>query len=552
MQGEGAAPTGGKERRDPFEWLVLAALAALGFSVLAGLFSRTVVKGGYVTGTDGFLVVDALQYLNWLRQSGEHFAAANLYDFAPLKYTFVHPGLIAAGLVNRLGASPVVAYALVKPFGIFALFAGAAAIVHRHLQRRDDRRAALVLALFYCAPASAIAGWTLGPAAQAKFQLDFAGGELWNGAYLWGYAYTAIAVGLVPLGLIAWERSRLGGNTRMALAAAGCALLSSWFQPWQGATLAGVVAIAELIRFRTEGRQVKQVIAGVGPMLVASALPLVYYFVLSKTDPAWELAGVANSLPRWPLWVLAAALLPLALPAAFTYGKGRWSTPGSVALRLWPLVALGVYFAPLGTFPFHAVQGMQISLSVLAFVAIRERLGERPLPTLATVLVLALLIVPGTAYRVQQMRDAVNAGLQPFFLNDDEHAALRFLDSSKEPGGVVTQNYMGSVIPAWTGRQTWLGAGSWTPDFEPRRQLLAALFAGKLGTEGARKLLVRPGAGYVLEDCRAEPAFFKQVEPFTEVVFRRGCVTVLRINGAPPLGAPQPPLPPVPAAPIGR
>ena len=48
------------------------------------------------------------------------------------------------------------------------------------------------------------------------------------------------------------------------------------------------------------------------------------------------------------------------------------------------------------------------------------------------------------------------------------------------------------------------------------------------------------------------PAFFKQVEPFTEVVFRRGCVTVLRINGAPPLGAPQPPLPPVPAAPIGR
>jgi len=40
--------------------------------VLIGLLVRVWVKGGVVTGADGYLVVDPLQYLNWLRQAGDH------------------------------------------------------------------------------------------------------------------------------------------------------------------------------------------------------------------------------------------------------------------------------------------------------------------------------------------------------------------------------------------------------------------------------------------------------------------------------------------------
>ncbi|MEI7560190.1 MAG: hypothetical protein WCJ63_06315, partial [Actinomycetes bacterium] len=145
----------------------------------------------------------------------------------------------------------------------------------------------------------------------------------------------------------------------------------------------------------------------------------------------------------------------------------------------------------------------------------------------------AVLILPGTIYRVVQMKDAVNAGLQPFFLTDDEHAALEYLNDATAPGGVMTENYLGTVIPAYTGRQTWLGAGSWSPNFETRRKNLDRLFAGQLTDQAARDLIVRPGAGFILEDCRADPRFFSQVRPFTEIVWKRGCVTVLKIKGVP-------------------
>lgn len=540
----GRAPGAGRDR---FEWLLLAALAALAFSVIAGLFLRTLVKGGHVTGSDGYLVVDALQYLNWLRQAGVHIGAANLYDFAPLDHTFVHPGLILAGLVNRLGASPVVSYALVKPFAVAALFFGGAGLVHRHLSLRSDRRVALTLALFYCAPAAAVAGWVLAPSSEAKFQLDFAGGEVWVGSYLWGYSFTAVAVGLVPIGLIAWERGRAGG-TRPMVAAACCALLASWFQPWQGATLIGVVVLAEAIRARGDRPQLRTMLRRLGPVVLAGAAPLAYYFVLSKVDPAWELAGVANNeRPRWPLWVLLLTLGPLALPAAFAYGRTGWRDAGSAALRLWPLVGLAIYFAPVGTFPFHAIQGMQVPLAVLAVIAIRERIGQRRLPLAAGALAVLVLVVPGTLYRVDQMRGAVNAGQQAFFLTDDEHAALRWIERSTEPGGVVTENYLGTVIPAWTGRQTWIGAGSWTPQFEQRRKLVDALFGGRLDGDAARQMLVRPGAGLILEACRAQPGFWRAVQGFTEVIWQRGCVKVLKIEGVPQgFSDPAPPLPAIP------
>jgi hypothetical protein len=212
---------------------------------------------------------------------------------------------------------------------------------------------------------------------------------------------------------------------------------------------------------------------------------------------------------------------------------------------------MGIYFAPVGTFPFHAIQGMQLPLAVLAMIGIRGRLGDRPLPTFAAAAAVVLLCVPGTLYRVGQMKDAVNAGQQAFFLTEAEHKALSWLDSNRQEGGVVTENYLGTVIPAWTGRQTWIGAGSWTPMFERRRKLVDALFAGKLSAADARLMLQRPGAGFILEDCRAKPGFFDSVRAFTTEVWADGCVKILKINAVPSGRVPTDQQPPLPAIPTG-
>ena len=217
-------------RLDRFEVLALAALFILSVAVLAGLLLRVWLKGGLVTGSDGFLVTDQLQYLNWLRQAGEHLAVENLYDLADGPRSFVHPGLVVSGLLHRAGLGLAAAYMVWKPIAVAALFAGALLYTRRFLERRDDRRQALTLALFAASPVAALVGWTGLGGQPTKLDFDFLGGEMWSGTYLWGYLFTAVAVGLMPLALLAYERGRgSAARGRPIVAAAGAGILCAWF-----------------------------------------------------------------------------------------------------------------------------------------------------------------------------------------------------------------------------------------------------------------------------------------------------------------------------------
>jgi len=525
-----AAPARPPARRRPdlFEAAVLAALAALALSVLGGLLLKVWLRGGVVTGGDGYLVADPLQYLDWARQAGEYGLIGNRQDLAPGDRAFLHPGLLISGGLWRLGFGPALAYLIWKPVAVGVLFAGALGLVRRHLDRRDDRRLALVLALLACSPVAALVGWGGIGDAGDKLQVDFITGELWSGAYLWGYLFTAIAVGLVPLSLLAYERGRDGGGIRwLGLAAAG-GLLCAWLQPWQGATFAFVIAGAEVVLLRRGHRPVAAARDLAGP-IAATAAPLCYYALLARYDPAWELAGAVNDMPRWSWWVLIVGLLPFAPPAAFAY---LLPAPdfGAVALRAWPFAALLVYFQPFGTFPFHAFQGLTPPLVVLGMLALRARLGHRPLRLWPAAAAVVLLVVVGTAYRAWSMADAVHLGRQPFTLTAGERDALRALDRMPGPGGVLAPVYSGIAVPAYTGRETWIGAGSWTPAQPARTEAAEALFGGRLDAAGAEALVRRSGARYLLSDCHARADIGPTVAGFTDPPERFGCATVWRVR----------------------
>ena len=515
-------------RLDAADLSALAALTALAFAVLAGLLARAWIRGDLVTGADGFLVADPMQYLDWARQAGEHVLIANRYDLAPGPRSYLHPGLVVSGLLYRLGASPAVAYLAWKPVAVCVLFAGSLRFVRRVLARRDDRRLALVLALFACSPAAAIVGWGAIGDHGDKLAMDFVTGELWTGSYLWGYVFTAIAVGLLPLGLLAYERGRDGGPRSALALAAGAGLLCAWLQPWQGATFALVLVAAEAVAVR-RGRAATAAARDLAAPLAATAAPLAYYLLLSLLDASWKLAGEANDLPRWPWWALLLGPLPLALPAAFAY---RLPAPdfAAVALRAWPLAGLLVYFQPFGTFPFHAFQGLSIPLAALAVLALRARLGERPVRLAPAVAAVVALCAVGTAYRAQQLADAVHLARQPFFLTADERDALRYLDAATEPGGVLAPVYSGILIPAYTGRETWVGAGSWTPDQPTRADRAEALFAGRLDPAAAAALVRRSRARFVYSDCHGRADIAAEVAAVTVAPRRFGCATVWRVR----------------------
>ena len=179
---------------------------------------------------------------------------------------------------------------------------------------------------------------------------------MWSGQYLWGYLMTAIAVFLMPLVLLAHERGRDRRGPRAG------ALLVCWLQPWQGATLALIIA-----RRSPRGGAARR------PALARCSRPGAVALagrsttsLLGHFDPAWELAAKSNAagaMPEWswPWWAIVLTLAPLAVPAVLAY---RLPAPSwqELAVRVWPFAALVVYLLPVGTFPYHAFQGLAIPL----------------------------------------------------------------------------------------------------------------------------------------------------------------------------------------------
>src|SRR5204863_635059 len=160
---------------------------------------------------------------------------------------YLHPGVLVSGALHRLGLGIAASYIVWKPAAVASLFAGALLYARRFLPKRRDRRLALVLALFTVCPLAPLVGWSHAGGPARKLQFDFITNEMWPGNYLWGYLFTALAVALVPLGLLAYERGRRDGAPRMLVLAGLAGLFSSWFQPWQGATLAAVIVAGELL-----------------------------------------------------------------------------------------------------------------------------------------------------------------------------------------------------------------------------------------------------------------------------------------------------------------
>jgi hypothetical protein len=514
---------------DAFEVCCLAALAAISVAVLVPL----ALQGRPLSGADGVLAPDQFQYFAWIREAARHGLIGNRFDLAPGSRPFLHPGFLISGLVHRLtGASVPVTYLLWKPVAVGVTFAGCLLYVRRLLPPGGQRRAALAIALFSVMPAACVVAWTHWGGNVRNYTFNFISGEMWTGQYLLGYLMTAIAAFLIPLvllGIESWREHRRRG--RLALLAAAT-LTVFWLQPWQGAVLVLVVAGVEALRFvRTR----EPPPAGLALIPAAAALPALYYYLLSVKDPSWRLAAEANSegaltIWSWPWWAIVLTLFPLAIPAALAY---RLPAPSwqEQAVRAWPPAALLVYLAPIGTFPFHAVQGLALPLGILAVQGVAS-VRPHPRPALV-VAVLALLIVPGTVHKLQVARDNVRAPLYPYYVDPDEGRALDALEADRRPGGVLAPEYSSNLVPYRTGREAYVGGVSWSPHWFSRLRTANALFQGRLGDEPARAFVRRTRARFLLSDCRPSVDLSTQLRPLIARVRRFGCATVYELRVRP-------------------
>ena len=504
----------------PWELAFLALVVAWAFAPVVVLVVESLRHGYTLTGADGPIPGDQLQYLAWVRDAGEHGLAANLFELRPSGHVFVHPMFTPSGLANRLGLPIPVAYWLWKPVAALALAAGALVWVKRLLPGRPGAQAgAASLALFSFSPLSASVLWGDVGSATTRSHIYTSAGELFAAGELWGYAQTAIAIGLMPAVLLLVERA-LRGKPAAALAwatAAGAAV--SWLHPWQGVTLALVLGALAAWPGQPHRRRLLTLVPVAG-----LAAPLGYYALLAHYDVAWELASRQNQVGHPPVYALVLALAPLALAAAF--GLRR---PGDdlIERALLPWIAASlVALAALKAFPPHFLAGLSFPLSVLA-VRGAGRIGASRALAVGAV---AVATLPGMAYVARELHRVYGLPVQQLYLVGDEADALAYLRHGAPPGGVLASPRLATSVPSQTGRAVWEGHPSWTPDYEARVAASQQLFTGALAPGPARELVGTSGARVLVAGCGDRADLRPLLGPLVARTRRFGCATVYELR----------------------
>jgi hypothetical protein len=500
---------------DGVELAVLAAFVTVAAWLLAVGVWRATAHGGVWPGTDGLYLEDQMQYLAWIRDASRHLLASNLFVLHATSHDFLEPVVvISAGLV-AVGVAPWLALLLWQPVAILAVFVAVRALAHNQLVGRVGRRVGLVLALFG-------GGWAAYP-------------DLWLPSWTWGYPLALLSLAGLVGSLLSYARARSAPRTRawLPILLAG---MAAWLHPWEGEVLVLVVLGSEAA-LRLSGTRPRPLLAAT--VCAGALVPLAYYSALAHWDPSWQL-GQQASAGCYPLSTLALTLSPLAVPALFAYRT--WPVDFvAAALRVWPPAALAVFLLAehgIGNSPMHSFLGISVPLAILAvdgITTLRRRAPGRALGTALATAAAVALTAPAAIYEMNHAWSLLRP--QPRkTITTSEWRALAYLSNDRAPGGVLSAWHLGQLIPAVTGRHTYIGNLYWS---QPHPQLRSTrtwtLFNGTLSARNARAFVIATRARFLIADCHAHTRPLQtELAPIIETTRRFGCATVYQ------LGSPRP------------
>ncbi|MEI7559157.1 MAG: hypothetical protein WCJ63_01065 [Actinomycetes bacterium] len=535
----------------------LAIFAGLSLTVVGVVLWNVIANGAHWSGALGY-VFDSMQYLAWIREGSDHVLSGNLFWTEPPIRDYLNPGLIISSGLHLLGLSIPLSYAFWVPVGIILVCWAVVKYVGDFIPSGWGKVAAVALALLYKIPIHDLLQGRV-PSRNLN-AVTYAGFDAWPVYWSWGFSLTGVAVALLCGGLLVYDRVRNSGK-RFSVALAAMALLCSWLQPWQGATLLAVVIGGEILGRWILGRDSDAGLRGrltlLGSTAVFGILPLVYYAILGKYDEAWRINGIqANNYVSGASWWTAFAILgPLLLGAATAL---RFKPKGfrDIAIRIWPVIAIVqlivIQSTQIGNTATHALKGITVPLATLTVIGVGPWLmsiGRKTSPILSSgiaIVLIGLLFVPGAIDQVKaQVNEMQLEGRGGYFIAADNERALDFIAASPRKGGVYASSLQGSMVPWRSDRNTWVGHETWTPRFQGRSYFNEQVLVGALPAEAnglSPAAVVRwTGASFVLQDCyhtyldrfRPHESLRAQLAPITKSVHQFGCATVYEIVEGP-------------------
>jgi len=533
------------------EWALLAVAFGSSLLILGAIVWRVAFDGLTWSGSIGGLGDDTMQYLSWARDSSQHVLVGNDYTLADAPRHYLHPGLVGSGVLHRLGLSIPLSYAVWVPIAAGAVCWGTFGYVRENISKPAQRVVALALALFYAVPTSLILA--LLPADHGLIFDLFIAREPQTIAPLWGYPYSALAVGLTALSLVTYIRARKLGKT-FSPALVAQVIFTGWLQPWQGATVIATLVGSELLlrnrRFSQLAPAASKTWFLAASATLAGAIPLVYYALLGRLDSTFIESErnlmMLTGAERW--WLILLAVLPLLVPALLVARMKVPSVAGLTA-RIWPAMAI-CQALMLGGFniassPSHALRGVAIPLAVLAVTGTSNLLrGYHHLTRVAAAgLAISMFAVVGTVSAERKelttvFGSGVPSVLANYFIDQDELDAYQWIADSPVKGGVLgDRTGLGAMVPWRTGRKVWVGHVSWTPKSLSRYLASDAVLAAapccskELVLMPAGRFIQATGARFVMVPCWAKlDMIMKQLDGAVDSIHRFGCQKVIQIR----------------------
>src|SRR5205807_1668435 len=160
---------------------------------------QVVGKGLVWTGTDGFFIVDQMQYLAWIQSASHHLLAGNLFVLRPTASDYFQPAVLISGAITALGVAPWLTLLLWKPIAVVGTFLATRAYAYRSLDGQLARRTGLILGLLF-----------------GSFSVVYGAfgivGDMMPAWLSWGYPFGLMAVALIVFALLGYDRARSAGR----------------------------------------------------------------------------------------------------------------------------------------------------------------------------------------------------------------------------------------------------------------------------------------------------------------------------------------------------